>query len=132
MAVKLQDENFGNDIIDAMTMHLIASSDELWLEKFLPEFLQSNGEGSMGRKLVVDWFVWSALVFDVKAESLLTRIQDLDFYGEVVVAILKKNEAEWESDAQPPYCKCPCCYHTHTENGGQLCGGVTKVEKVEV
>ena len=61
----LQDERFGNDMMGAMIAHLVGLSHEMLVEDFVVEFLQTNGEASIGRKLIADWVAWSNVVSDI-------------------------------------------------------------------
>jgi hypothetical protein len=111
----LQDEDFGNDMMDAMITHLVGRSNEMPLEDFLVEFLQTNVKGSAGRKLIADWVVWSNLAPDLKFEGFLREIQDTDFCYAVAKAVLRKTVKEWEGDFVPPHMVSPCFYHTPSD-----------------
>lgn len=126
VAERLQDEGFANDLMNAMIVHLVQHCEEMRLQDFLTEFLQSNGKGSMGRKLIADWLVSSMVVSDAKPKDLLRQIQDADFCYAVAKAVLRKTCREWEGDLTPPYIVSPCFYHAHAYSNQARCG--TKVE----
>ena len=112
-AATLQDEGFANDIMDAMIVHLVQRCDEMRLEDFLNEFLQSNKKGSMSRKLIADWMVSSMVVSDVKPKDLLRQVADTDFCYAVAKAVLRKKS--------PPYLVSPCFYHAHENSDRAGC-----------
>lgn len=111
----LQDDVFGNYIVDAMIAHLVGCSQDMLLEDFFVEFLQTNAKGSAGRKLIADWVVvWSNAASDVKFKSLLHQSYDANFCYAVARAALRKTGKEWESDFVPPYAVSSCSYHNHS------------------
>lgn len=80
--------------MDAMIFHLTERFDEMLLEDFLAEFLQTNPSGSARRRRVADWLVWSMVASDVKPEALLQKVQDSSFCCDVVKALLNRKEKE--------------------------------------
>jgi hypothetical protein len=124
----LQDEIFGNEVIDLMITHLIGRYEEMLLEDFLGEFLRSNAKGSTGRKLVVDWITWSTFFSDVKPKALLHQIQDADFCYALAKGVLKKMSMALEGDLAPKYLVSPCFYHVHSQVGRAGCGEEIKYE----
>lgn len=120
-------------MMDKMITHLIARFDEMLLENFLAEFLQTNAKGSMGRKLITDWIVWSMVVSDIKPKDLLRPIKDADFGYAVAKAVLRKTCREWDGDMVPPYVVSSCFYHVHAQANRAGCSVERKaVMKLEI
>lgn len=114
--------------MDAMIAHLVTRFDEMLLEDFLAEFLQMNTKGSMGRKLIADWIVWSMVVSDIKPKDLLRPIEDAGFCYAVAKAVLRKTCREWDGDLVPPYVVSSCFYHTHSQADRAGCSVERKPE----
>jgi hypothetical protein len=127
----LQDESFGNEVMDAMVAHLITRYDQMLLEDFLTEFVRTNAKGTTGRKLIADWIVWSMVVSDVRPKDLLQRVQDADFCYAVAKAVLRKTCREWEGECVPPYTVSPCFYHVHSQADRAGCR-VERKSRIEV
>jgi hypothetical protein len=124
----LQDETFGNEVIDLMITHLTGRYQEMLLEDFLAEFLRTNVEGSTGRKLIVDWITWSTFFSDVKPKALLKQIQDASFCRALAKGVFKKMSMILEGEPAPTYLVSPCFYHVHSQVDRAECGGEIKYE----
>jgi hypothetical protein len=127
-AAVLQDENFGNEVIDLMIAHLTSRYQEMLLEDFLAEFLRTNPRGSKGRKLVVDWITWSTFFSDVKPEALLQQIQDADFCHALAKGGLKKMAMVLDGIPAPKYSVSTCFYHVHSQADRAGCNEEIKYE----
>jgi hypothetical protein len=124
----LQDETFGNEIIDMMTTHLTGRYQEMLLEDFLAEFLRINVKGSTGRKLIMDWITWSTFYSDVKPKASIKQIQDDSFCRALAKGVLKKMSMALEGDPAPKYLVSPCFYHLHSQADKAGCGEEIKYE----
>jgi hypothetical protein len=127
----LQDETFGNEVIDLMIAHLTGRYQEMLLEDFLAEFLRTNVKGSTGRKLIVDWITWSTFFSDVKPKALIKQIQDDSFCRALAKGVFKKMSMVLEGEPAPKYLVSPCFYHVHSQVGRAGCGGEIKYETEE-
>jgi hypothetical protein len=127
-AAALQDENFGNKVIDVMITHLTCRYQEMLLEDFLAEFLRTNVKGSTGRKLIVDWITWSTFYSDVKPKALVKQIQDDSFCRALAKGVFKKMSMVLEGGLAPKYLVSPCFYHVHSQVGRAGCGEEIKYE----
>jgi hypothetical protein len=127
----LQDEIFGNEVIDLMITHLTSRYQEMLLEDFLAEFLRTNAKGSKGRKLIVDWITWSTFFSDVKPKALIKQIQDASFCRALAKGVFKKMSMVLEGDPVPKYLVSPCAYHVHSQVDRAGCGEEIKYETEE-
>jgi hypothetical protein len=118
----LQDEIFGNEVIDLMI------TQEMLLEDFLAEFLRTNAKGSKGRKLIVGWITWSTFFSDVKPKALLKQIQDASFCRDLAKGVFRKMSMVLEGEAAPKYLVSPCFYHIHSQVDRGGCGEEIKDE----
>jgi hypothetical protein len=118
----LQDETFGNEVIDMMITHLTGRYQEMLLEDFLAEFLRTNVKGSTGRKLIVDWITWSTFFSDVKPKALIKQIEDASFCRALAKGVFKKMSMVLEGESAPKYLVSPCFYHIHSQVDRGGCG----------